>query len=346
MPRQVILPTEFDVVSLLSGLDIRYETWDGKSTKTVRGVASLADACKDDLSFCSSNGEYGAYLISKSDAGVILCKKSVQDFISNYGYNPYKPHKNKAKANHGKQQLILVDNPRLAFIRIVNRLKNKKEEEKKMFIGISPTAVISESAKIGANCQIGNFVVIGDNCSIGDNTVIADRVSLVQNCDISRDCVIQSGATIGSDGFAFERDHDSLDLEGFPHLSGVRIGNNVEICANTSIARGSLSDTVIGDGTKLDALVHVAHNVVIGRNCELTAGTIIGGSTTIGDTSWMGLNCTLKNKINVGSRVIVGCGAAVIKDVADEDIVAGVPAKSIKNKVSSDQLFLMAGQSQ
>src|SRR5918996_4793597 len=71
---------------------------------------------------------------------------------------------------------------------------------------------------------------------------------------------------------------------------------------------------------------HVAHNVVIGRNCELTAGTIIGGSTTIGDTSWMGLNCTLKNKINVGSRVIVGCGAAVIKDVADEDIVAGVPA--------------------
>jgi UDP-3-O-[3-hydroxymyristoyl] glucosamine N-acyltransferase len=346
MPRQVILHTEFDVLSILSGLDIRYETWDGKSTKTVRGVASLADACKDDLSFCSSNGEYGAYLISKSDAGVILCKKSVQDFISNYGYNPYKPHKNKAKANHGKQQLILVDNPRLAFIRIVNRLKNKKEEEKKMFIGISPTAAISESAKIGSNCYIGNFVVIGDNCSIGDNTVIADRVSLVQNCDISRDCVIQSGATIGSDGFAFERDHDSLDLEGFPHLSGVRIGNNVEICANTSIARGSLSDTVIGDGTKLDALVHVAHNVVIGRNCELTAGTIIGGSTTIGDTSWMGLNCTLKNKINVGSKVIVGCGAAVIKDVADEDIVAGVPAKSIKNKVSSDQLFLMAGQRQ
>ena len=72
--------------------------------------------------------------------------------------------------------------------------------------------------------------------------------------------------------------------------------------------------------------------------------SIIGGSTTIGDTSWMGLNCTLKNKISIGSRVIVGCGAAVINDVSDEDIVAGVPAKSIKDKVSSDQLFLMAGQ--
>jgi UDP-3-O-[3-hydroxymyristoyl] glucosamine N-acyltransferase len=345
MLKQDILPVEFDIESVLCGLDIRYEAFDGKTTKIVKGVSSLADACKDDLSFCSSNGEYGAYLISKSDAGVILCKKSVQDFISYYGYNPYSQRK-MAKANHGKQQLFLVDNPRLAFIRIVNRIKNKKEEEKKMLTGVSPTAVISESAKIGENCHIGNFVVVGDNCSIGDNTVISDRVSLVQNCHIGRDCTIQAGATIGSDGFAFERDQDSLDLEEFPHLSGVKIGNNVEICANTSIARGSLSDTVIGDGTKLDALVHVAHNVVIGRNCELTAGTIIGGSTTIGDTSWMGLNCTLKNKISIGSRVIVGCGATVINDVPNEDIVAGVPAKSIKHKVSSDQLFLMAGQHQ
>jgi UDP-3-O-[3-hydroxymyristoyl] glucosamine N-acyltransferase len=344
MSKQDILPVEFDVESVLSGLDIRYETSDGKTTKVAKGVASLADASKDDLSFCSSNGEYGAYLISKSNAGVILCKKSVQDFIFKYGYNPYRPHKT-ARTNYRRQHFILVDNPRLAFIRIVNRMKNKREEEgKKGSTGISPTAIISENAKIGTNCCIGNFVVIGDNCSIGDNTIIYDRVSLVQNCDIGRDCIIQSGATIGSDGFAFERDYDSLELERFPHLSGVKIGNNVEICANSSIARGSLSDTVIGDGSKLDALVHVAHNVIIGRNCELTAGTIIGGSTTIGDISWMGLNCTLKNKISIGSKVIVGCGAAVINDVPDEDIVAGVPAKSIKDKVSSDQLFLMAGQ--
>ena len=345
MSKQKILPIKFDVESILSGLDMRYETPDDKATKIVKGVASLADACKHDLSFCSSSGEYGAYLISKSDAGVILCKKSVQDFISDFGYNPYKRH-NKAKDSYRKQHLIIVDNPRLAFIRIVNRIKNNdpRKGEEKMLAGISPTAVISENAKIGTNCCIGNFVVIGDNCNIGDNTIIYDRVSLVQNCDIGRDCIIQSGTTIGSDGFAFERDYNSLELEGFPHLSGVKIGNNVDICANSSIARGSLSDTIIGDGSKLDALVHVAHNVIIGRNCELTAGTIIGGSTTIGDTSWMGLNCTLKNKISIGNRVIVGCGAAVIHDVPDEDIVAGVPAKSIKNKVSSDQLFLMAGQ--
>ena|SRR5215208_4155990 len=95
--------------SVLSGLDIRYKTSDGKKVPVVNGVASLADASRHDLSFCSSNGEYGAYLTSKSNAGVILCKKSVQDFISVYGYNPHKT----AKANHIKQHLILVDNPRL-----------------------------------------------------------------------------------------------------------------------------------------------------------------------------------------------------------------------------------------
>jgi UDP-3-O-[3-hydroxymyristoyl] glucosamine N-acyltransferase len=158
--------------------------------------------------------------------------------------------------------------------------------------------------------------------------------------------VIQLGTVIGADGFAYERDNQTLDLETFPHITGVTIGYNVHISSNCSIARGSLADTVIGNGTKLDALVHIAHNVEIGRNCELTAGTIIGGSTIIGDVCWLGLNCTLKNKIRIGNKVIVGCGAAVIHDIPDEDIVGGVPAKSIKDKITSNtkQLFLMAGQ--
>ena len=110
MSKQDILPIKFDVESILASLDIRYETSNGKIAKIVKGVASLADASKDDLSFCSSNGEYGAYMISKSDAGVILCKKSVQAFIFKYGYNPYSPRKI-ARTNHRRQHLILVDNP-------------------------------------------------------------------------------------------------------------------------------------------------------------------------------------------------------------------------------------------
>jgi UDP-3-O-[3-hydroxymyristoyl] glucosamine N-acyltransferase len=238
----------------------------------------------------------------------------------------------------GEQQFVFVDNPRLVFVQVVKQIY-----EKKKVVGISKSAVISENAKIGSNCYIGDYVVIGDNCRIGNNTIIYDRVSLVQNCHIGNDCVIQSGVTIGADGFAFER-YPSGELVRFPHIRGVKIGDNVEICANTNIARGSLSDTIIGDGTKVDAMVQIAHNVVIGKNCEITTGTIIGGSTKIGDMSWTGLNSTLKDNIKIGTNVLVAAGAVVIHDVQDQDVVAGVPAKSIKDKVTSDLLFLMAGQ--
>jgi UDP-3-O-[3-hydroxymyristoyl] glucosamine N-acyltransferase len=185
---------------------------------------------------------------------------------------------------------------------------------------------------------------IGDKCIIGDNTVVGDRVIIEQNTRIGKNCIIQPGTVIGADGFAYERLEDTLELERFPHIGGLILGNNVEICSNCSIGRGSLSDRVIGEGTKLDALVHVAHNVEIGRHYALTTGTIIGGSTRIGDMCWTGLNSTINHKVKIGNKVIIGSGASVINDVDDEDIVAGVPAKSIKYKVRSNQLFLMAGQ--
>ncbi|HXT83662.1 MAG TPA: hypothetical protein VN704_04935, partial [Verrucomicrobiae bacterium] len=113
---------------------------------------------------------------------------------------------------------------------------------------------------------------------------------------------------------------------------------------NCSISRGSMINTKIGKGTKIDALVHIAHNVKIGMNCELTAGTIIGGSTIIGNSTWTGLNSTLKDNIKIGNNVIIAAGAMVINDIQDQDIVAGVPAKSIKSKTNTKLGFLMAGQ--
>jgi UDP-3-O-[3-hydroxymyristoyl] glucosamine N-acyltransferase len=322
---------ERNIESILSELGIDYHFYrNTKNKKTFRNVTTIQQGKEEDLCYCSFDGEEAISLISSSNAGIILCKRSLEDSI-NQGQN-------QQLQLSSKQQIILVNNPRAAFIRIINKIYPKRVET-----GTSSTAIISESATVGSGCYIGNNVTIGESCSIGNNTVISDG-SIVQKCRIGNDCIIEPGVTIGADGFAYERDHETLELERFPHIGGVTIGNNVEICANTSIARGSLSDTVIGDGTKLDALVHVAHNVVIGRNCELTAGTIIGGSTTIGDTCWTGLNSTLKNKIKIGNKVIVGAGALVIDDVLDEDIVAGVPAKSIKHKATSDKLFLMAGQ--
>jgi UDP-3-O-[3-hydroxymyristoyl] glucosamine N-acyltransferase len=337
---------ESNVESVLSDLGINYDFYGntGDKKKPFRSVATIQQGKEGDLCYCSFDGEEAVSIISESNAGIVLCKNSLKEFLDEY-YRLQK--KNYARLRH---QIILVDNPRAAFIKIINKVYYNKDKDSIVVDGIvgsgsiSPTAIISESATIGSNCYIGNYAVVGKNCEIGNNTVIYDRAVIIQKCKIGNNCIIEPGVTIGADGFAYERDPETLELERFPHIGGVAIGSNVEICANSSIARGTLSDTVIGDGTKLDALVHVAHNVVIGRNCELTAGTIIGGSTTIGDTCWTGLNSTLKNKIKIGNKVIVGAGALVIHDVPDEDIVAGVPAKSIKHKVSSNKLFLMAGQ--
>ena len=135
-------------------------------------------------------------------------------------------------------------------------------------------------------------------------------------------------------------------MKGFHIFGKVIIKDNVEIFANCSVARGSISDTIIEEGTKIDALCHIAHNVHIGKNTQITAGTVIGGSAQIGNNSWLGLNSTIKHKTKVGDNVIVGSGSSVIHDVEDRDIIAGAPAKSIKNKItiSKDKLFLMGGQ--
>jgi UDP-3-O-[3-hydroxymyristoyl] glucosamine N-acyltransferase len=333
----------FDVDSILSDLEIKYSIYNSKEdfdSTSVYNVTDMKRASNEALSFCSSDDvEKAIVAISRCNAKVILCPRSLEGLVY---------------PRSGKQQcLIFVENPRLAIMRIIKEIyyfsssidKKKKNRSKKVtVISISPTARISKSAKIGKDCSIGNFSSIKDNCVIGNNTIVGDRVTLEQNTKIGKNCIIQPGTVIGADGFAYERLEDTLELERFPHIGGVVIGNNVEICSNCSIARGSLSDTIIGDGTKLDALVHIAHNVEIGRHCALTAGTIIGGSTRVGDMCWTGLNSTIKHKVKIGNKVIIGSGASVINDIADEDIVAGVPAKSIKHKVRSNQLFLMAGQ--
>jgi UDP-3-O-[3-hydroxymyristoyl] glucosamine N-acyltransferase len=197
---------------------------------------------------------------------------------------------------------------------------------------------ISDSAKIGKKCKLGYLSTIGNNCRIGDNVTISDNVTIVQNTTIGNNCTMQSGVVIGADGFSYERDEHSYELERFPHIGGVKIGNDVDVSSNCSIARGSLSDTIIGDGTKLGALVHIAHNVEIGINCTLYDGTIVGGSTKIGDYCLSGFNCTIKHKLTIGTNVIIQNGASVIDNLPDGDIVEGVPARSIKQKVGIDKL--------
>ena len=335
-----ILPLSFNVASFLSNVGVKYSIYSSKEdydSTSIYGVKDIKGASSEDLSFCSlDDAEKAIMAISKSNAKVIICHQSLENLVY---------------PRSGKQQsLIFVRNPRMAVMRIINEIyysptvyKRKRTRQKDKIVIAPSTSIISDSATIGKNCSIGNFTKIGDKCIIGDNTVVGDGVIIEQNTRIGKNCIIQPGTVIGADGFAYERLEDTLELQRFPHIGGVVLGNNVEICSNCSIARGSLSDTIIGEGTKLDALVHVAHNVEIGRHAALTAGTIIGGSTRIGDMCWTGLNSTIKHKVKIGNKVIIGSGASVINDIDDEDIVAGVPARSIKYKVRSNQLFLMAG---
>ena len=269
---------QWTVESLLQHItDSDYTIQGQKSnSKSIRNVSSLHTGTRDDVSFCSSEEYKGMLSISQSNAGVILCKKSMEGLV-------YPNHKE-------GQLLIFVDNPRLEFTRLAKRITHALSK-----VGISESSVIADSAKIGRDCYIGEYVVIGDNCIIGNNTIIESKANL-QNCKVGDNCSIQPNTTIGSDGFAFERADDTLDLEKFPHYGKVVIENDVEIFANCSIARGSLSDTIIGQGTKIDALCHIAHNVNIGKNTELTAGTIVGGSTTIGNNCWLGLNSDHKKQ--------------------------------------------------
>lgn len=304
----------------------------GQESTLFNDFAPIDKGTVTDITFCSSEGKEGLQTILNSKSGIILCKKSLEGVLTQ-----------KADSNsHFSKLYVFVNNPRLVFIRIVKSMKGSNE----VITGISRHAVIAESAKIGFDCFVGDYTIIGDGCVIGDNSIIEPRVVL-KNTTVGKNCLVQPGCIVGESGFAFERLDTDKSLEGFPHFGRVIIKNNVEIFANCSVARGSISNTVIEDGTKIDALCHLAHNVHIGRDSQITAGTIIGGSAQIGNNCWLGLNSTVKHKIKIGNNVIVGSGSSVIHDVLDDEIVAGVPAKSIKQKItiSEDKLFLMGGQS-
>jgi UDP-3-O-[3-hydroxymyristoyl] glucosamine N-acyltransferase len=292
----------------------------------VKDVSTIKHAKESDLSFCYYTDEYGLSLISKSNAGIIICDKKIRGQIH---------------PKNSLQQFIYVDTPRLVFVRIFDQIQKSKNI--KHSNNVSPKALISKSSSIGQNCYIGDFSKIGDNCHIGDNNIIENRVS-ISNCLLGNNCIIQSGVTIGEDGFGFERNTNG-DIIRFPHIGKVIIQDNVEISSNSSISRGTLSNTVIGKGSKIGDLVMIGHNVEIGTNCIVVSSSSIGGSTIIGNMSWIGLNSTIKDGIKIGNNVLTASGSSVIENVEDKDIVAGNPAKSIKHKINNNNLlFMMIGQ--
>lgn len=146
---------------------------------------------------------------------------------------------------------------------------------------------------------------------------------------IGENVFIHPTAVVGSDGFGYER-NEIGELEKFPHIGGVVIGDNVDIGANTCIDRGTIDDTIIGDGTKIDNLVHIGHNVKIGKHCLIIANAMIGGSTIIGDHVHIAPGVQIMNKVKIGDNVVVGLGAIVVKDIPSNTTFIGNPAREIE----------------
>jgi UDP-3-O-[3-hydroxymyristoyl] glucosamine N-acyltransferase len=183
---------------------------------------------------------------------------------------------------------------------------------------------IGEGVTIGNDVVIHPNVSIGDGAAIGDNTTIHGNVSIYDGCRIGARCIIHSGAVIGSDGYGFATTRGRHHK--IPQIGIVRIEDDVEIGAGTTIDRAALGETVIGEGTKIDNLVQVGHNVRIGRHCLLVSQVGVAGSTVLGDYVVVAGQSGFAGHLTIGDRVQVAAKSAVLEDVPAGMKVMGVPA--------------------
>jgi UDP-3-O-[3-hydroxymyristoyl] glucosamine N-acyltransferase len=194
---------------------------------------------------------------------------------------------------------------------------------------------------LAAGVSIGPLCSLGERVHVGPGTVLHAGVKIYDGVRLGRDCIVHAGAVLGADGFGFVPTPEGT-WEKFPQTGGVVIGDRVEIGANCCIDRGALGDTVIGDGTKLDNMVHVAHNCRIGRNVVVAAQTGFSGGVSVGDNAIVGGQVGVGDKARIEARAIIGSGAGILpsKIVRGGTPVWGVPARPLKEHL--EQLALVA----
>ena len=277
----------------------------GNPDAEFRAPAAIGEAGPGAITFLRSAGHQAEERLRGTRASVVLCRSE--------GIPP---------GYSGPAALVGVADPRKAFIRVLARFFAPARPS-----GIDPRAVISPDARVHESAYIGPNAVIG-RCEVGAGSVVHANVVLYDGVRIGQRVTIHGGTVIGADGFGYERTEDGT-MEKCVHLGGVVIEDEVEIGSNTSIDRGSLGNTIIRHGAKIDNQVHIAHNADIGRDAVVIAMSMVGGSVRIGDRAWIAPSVAIMNGITIGSDSVCGLGAVVVKSVDDGATVLGNPAREI-----------------
>lgn len=295
-------------------------TVQGDAAVRLTGIAPLDRAGPSDLTFLAST-KYAKLLADCGAGGVLI----TPELAATPG-----PCANR----------IIVAKPHEAMLALLPRFYRTPERP---FVGVHPSAVVDPTAEIDADvcieaftvvgagvkvakgCWVGPHVVLGDGARLAEQVRLFSHVTLYPGVVVGARSAIHSGTRLGSDGFGYVF-HEGVHRK-IPHVGGCEIGADVEIGANCTIDRGSIDKTVIGDGSKLDNLVHVAHNVRIGRLCLLAAQVGVAGSTRIGDGVVMAGQVGVSGHLTVGDRAVLTAQTGVISDVPAGETWGGFPSR-------------------
>jgi UDP-3-O-[3-hydroxymyristoyl] glucosamine N-acyltransferase len=293
----------------------------GPGDVTVAGIAPLERAGPGDLSFLAS-ARYLPYF-QRTSASAVLVKPEF------------------ASAEGGPATRVVVPEPHAALLVVLPVLYPQEVWEPGVHptasvgrgatwdepVQIGPHAVLGPGVRLGRNVRIGPGCVLGDGVAVGDDSQLYPGVVLYAGTALGKRVAVHAGAVLGSDGFGYVPGRDGEGHRKIPHVGRCLIADDVEIGANTCIDRGSVDDTVIGAGTKIDNLVHIAHNVRIGARCLIMAEAGIAGSVHIEDEAIIAGQSGIGDHITIGrgARLLVQSG--IIADVPPETTVSGYPAR-------------------
>lgn len=274
----------------------------------IKGIKSLEEAREEEISFIESDKMIEK--MEQSKAAAFIVPLSIANFI--------KP-------------IIRCSNSRLAWAKALEYFNPRPKPQP----GVHPTAALGQGVKIGEGVSIGAGVVIGDNVTIGDDTYIHPRVVIEDGVTIGKKVIIQGGAVIGSDGFGFVTTSPGQHYK-IPHIGGVIIEDEVEIGANVCIDRGTMGCTIVKKGSKIDNLVHLGHNVILGEGCLIVAQVGISGSVQLGDRVIMAGQVGTVGHINIGSDTVIAGRGGVTGNVPPGSFYSGFPARPHKEQLKND----------